>query len=115
MSTITVKNNTIHWEILRGVNAYTVINKSTGWAMYDEIRMDFKPEKDIDSFPMLTLTPGNGMTIDGNKLIISVTKEQATVLRRKQIYADIKCRIGSVVEPPIPFLVPIKDTVTKLP
>jgi hypothetical protein len=114
MSKISIKNKTINWEILRGVNAYMVIKKSTGWAMYDEIRMDFKPEKDINSFPILRINPGNGITIDGVYLIVNLTKNQTTVLKGKLVHADIKLRIGAEVDYSIPYLITIKESVTKL-
>lgn len=114
MSQISLKNNTIHWEIDRNTSAEMAINKSTGWAMFDEIIMDFKPEKDINSFYMLRLSLGNGITIDGTRLIIALTFAQTAVLKGRQIHADIKLRIGAQVIKPIPYLIIVKDTVTKL-
>lgn len=114
MSNIAIKSNTIFWEIDRNTSAQITINKADGWAMYDEIIMDFKAEKDINSFYMLRLTPGSGITIDGIRLIIALTYAQTAVLKGKQIYADIKPRIGNQVITPIPFVIPIKDTVTRI-
>lgn len=114
MSLISIKSNTIYWEIARGTSAEIALNKPDGWDIYDQIVMDLKPEKDIQSFSMLRLTPGAGLLIEGNRLIVSLTYQQTTVLRGKQIHADIKLRIGSEVIPPIPFLITVKDTVTKL-
>lgn len=114
MSQISIKANTIYWDIARGTSAEIALNKPDGWAIYDQIVMDLKPERDINSFSMLRLTPGAGLIIEGNRLIISLTYQQTTTLRAKQVYADIKLRIGSEVIPPIPFVITVKDTVTKL-
>ena len=114
MSQISLKNNTIYWEIDRNTSAEIVINKADGWAMYDEIVMDFKPEKDVQSFYMLRLSAGSGITIDGTRLIVSLTFAQTAVLKGRGIHADIKLPIGTKVIKPIPFLITNKDTVTHL-
>lgn len=115
MSDITVNANTIYWTILRGTSAIKAINKADGWAMYDEIIMDFKLKKDLNYPADLRLTVGDGLVIDGNRLIISVNYEQTGEFRVRNMFADIKLKIGSVVIPPIQFVITITDTVTKVP
>ena len=114
MSKVSIKSNTILWEIDRGTSARLVINKPGGWAMYDEMVMDFKPEKDINEFSMLRKTPGSGMVIDGTLLIIPLGKDQTTSLRPKKIFSDIKLRIGTEVLPPIPVEITFNQTVSKI-
>lgn len=111
---ITTKSGTILWEIQKGTSAELALTKSDGWAMYDEVRMDIKPERDITSFPLLKLTPGSGLTIDGTRLLVSLSYAQTAALRAKMVYADIKLRIGAEVIAPIPIQITLKDTVTKL-
>ena len=115
MGDITVNANTIYWTILRGTSAIMTINKPDGWAMYDEIIMDFKLKKDLNYPADLRLTVGAGLTIDGTRLIISINYEQTGEFRVRNIFADIKLKIGSVVIPPIEFAIAITDTVTKVP
>lgn len=114
MNKVSIKSNTVFWEIDRGTSAEIAINKSDGWAMYDEIVMDFKSEKDINQFSMLRLTPGAGIVIDGTRLIIRLSKDQTTALKAKTIFSDIKLRIGTEVLDPIPFQITINQTVTKI-
>lgn len=83
--------------------------------MYDEIRMDLKTSNDIAAYSSLRLTIGSGLRIDNNRLIISLSYQQTTALPAKQLFADIKLKIGTEVIAPIPFLITITDTVTKLP
>ena len=114
MSQIAVSNNTINWTVSKGTSFEIVINKSTGWAMYDEIKMDFKYLKEVNSPSFLTLTVGGGFVIDGNRLIGSVSYAQSLLFSNEIIHADIKLRIGREVLEPIPFLINVKDTVTHL-
>ena len=114
METINVSQNVIYWEIKRGVSQHTSIYKSDGWGMFDEIVMDFKLKKDINYPAELRLTVGNGITIDGNDLIVSLTYEQTADFRVRNMYADIKLKIGTEVIDPIPYVINIVDTVTKL-
>jgi hypothetical protein len=115
MNAISINANTVSWSILRGVTAETVINKANGWAMYDEIVMDLKLKKDINYPADLQLTIGNGLTINGISLIISISYEQTAELRVRNMFADIKLKIGDIVLTPIPFNISIYDTVTKVP
>jgi hypothetical protein len=115
MSEIAVSSNTVIWNIPKGTSAQISINKSNGWAMYDLIRMDFKNLKEINSPVIFSLTIGNGLTIDGNRLIISLTYQQTSLFVNPIIHADVKLRIGTEVIEPIPFLINITETVTKLP
>lgn len=114
MSKVSINSKGILWEIDRGTSARLVINKPDGWAMYDEIVMDLKAEKDINQYSMLRLTPGSGMTIDGIRLIIPLTKDQTTTLKSKTIFSDIKLRIGTEVVDPIPVQIILNQTVTKI-
>lgn len=115
MSEIAVTNNTIQWAINKGTTSSIAINKSDGWAMYDQIRMEFKELKEVNFPSFLTLTVGAGLTISGNRLIISITYAQSLLFASSVIHADIKLKIGTEVIAPIPFLITITDTVTKLP
>lgn len=114
MSKVSIKSNTILWEIDRGTSARLVINKPDGWAMYDEIVMDFKSEKDINQFSMLRLSLIFGMNIQATLLIIPLSKEQTTTLKGKIIFSDIKLRIGTEVVDPIPVQIILNQTVTKI-
>jgi hypothetical protein len=114
MSRITIKSNIINWEINQGSSADVAINKSDGWTMYDEIVMDFKIGKNINGRSFLRLLPGDGMTIDGNVLLVSLKSDQTRQFPSKIIYADIRLRIGVQILDPIPFILTLKDTVTRL-
>ena len=114
MSKVSIKSNTILWEIDRGTSVRLVINKPDGWAMCDEIVMDFKSKKDINEFSMLRLSLISGMKIEGTRLIIPLSKEQTTALRGQTIFSDIKQRIGTEVLDPIPVQINMNQTVTKL-
>jgi hypothetical protein len=111
---ITTKSGMILWDIQKGTSAELAISKSDGWDMYDEIRMDIKNDRDILSHAILKLNPGNGITLDSNRLLVSLTYGQTAALRQKVVYADIKLRIGSTVLDPIPIQITLKETVTKL-
>lgn len=115
MSNVSINGNTIYRTILRGTSAEIVINKADGWDMYDEIIMDFKLKKDLNYQSELRLTVGEGIVIDGTHLIISLSYEQTGEFRVRNMFADIKLRIGNIVIPPIPFAITISDTVTKVP
>lgn len=114
MSEISVSQNQILWEIPKGTSASIALNKTDGWAMYDEIKMDFKNTKRIDADPILTLTVGSGLTITGTRLYISLTYGQVAAFKNTTIHADVKLRIGTDVIDPIPFLITIPETVTKI-
>jgi len=114
MGRITIKSNIINWEISQGSSADIAINKTDGWAIYDQIVMDFKIAKNINSRSLLRLIPGKGITIIDNILTISLTSEQTTGFYSNIIHADIRLGIGNQVLDPIPFLITLKDTVTKL-
>lgn len=112
---VSINANIISWPILRGTTSSIVINKTDGWAMYDEILMDFKLKKDLNYPADLRLTVGEGLVIDGTRLIASLSYEQTGQFRVRNMFADIKLKIGNVVIPPIPFVIIINDTVTKVP
>jgi hypothetical protein len=115
MSNVSINGNTIYWTILRGTSAQIPLTKSDGWAMYDEIIMDFKLKKDLKYPSELRLTVGEGIIIDGTHLIVSLSYEQTGEFRVRNMFADIKLRIGNIVIPPIPFAITITDTVTEVP
>ena len=112
--TISEDKTTILWEIEKGVSESFVINKSDGWAMYDEIQMDFKYVKLINSPAFLSLSLGNGLTRDGTRLIGSLTDDQTASFQIQTIQSDIKTKIGSTIGKPIPVIVTVKETVTKI-
>lgn len=112
--TINDKKDTILWEIEKGVSESFVINKSDGWAMYDEIQMDFKYVKLINSPAFLSLSLGNGLTRDGIRLIGSLTYDQTASFQIQTIQSDIKGKIGSIVGKSIPVIINVKETVTKI-
>lgn len=114
MSLITISNNTILWTIEKGVSEQLVINKSDGWAMYDEIQMDFKYVKLINSPAFLSLSLGSGMTIDGIRLIASLTPEQTAAFQIKKVVSDIKTKTGDVIGKLVPVIVNVNETVTKI-
>ena len=113
MGRITSKDNTLYWTIQRNVTETVTIIKSNGW-LYDEILMDFKQDKDINDFAIKSLTVGNGLTVNGNNLTITLSYEETTLLNQTRLYADIKLRLGSSVIPPIPMIITINQTVTKV-
>lgn len=111
---ISTKKGILYWTIQKGVTSPVTIIKSDGWDAYDEILMEFKQEKELSTYPILTLSVGDGLTIDGNNLLINLTYEQTASIEQCQLFADIKLKIGNVVIPPIPFVVTIEETVTNI-
>lgn len=111
---ISAKKGVLYWTIEKGVTASVTIIKNDGWDAYDEILMEFKQEKELSTYPILTLSVGDGLIVDGNNLYINLTYEQTASIEQCQLFADIKLKIGDVVLPPIPFVGIILETITNI-
>lgn len=111
---ISVKRGVLYWSIQKGVTSSIVIIKNDGWDSYDEILMDFKQEKELSTYPILTLSVGEGLTVDNKNLFINLTAPQTALIEQSQLFADIKLKTGDVVLPPIPFVVPLEETITNI-
>lgn len=111
---ISTKKGILYWTVQKGVTVSVVIIKNDGWDMYDEILMEFKQDKELSTYPIITLSVGDGLIVDGNNLLINLTYEQTASIEQCQLFSDIKLRSGSIVIPPIPFVVNIVETVTNI-
>lgn len=111
---ISTKKGILYWTIQKGVTAAVTIIKADGWAMYDEILMEFKQDNELSTYPILTLSEGEGLVVDGDNLIINLTYSQTALIKQNRLFSDIKLKIGSVVIAPIPFVVTIAETVTNI-
>ena len=113
MGKVVSKDGVLHWFIQNGVTETLVISKPDGW-VYDEILMDFKQDKNINASSIKSLTVNDGITISGTELAIELTYTETTTLDQTKLFSDIKLRTGTIVLPPIPLIIIINQTVTKV-
>ena len=114
MPNVTIKNNTVVWTISRGVSESLTINSSAGWAQYDLIVLDLKVNKALEEYPLLRLTVGKGLTISGDLLIINISYQTSSALPAGLLNADIKLKLAGIVLPPVPIILQVQNTVSKV-
>lgn len=113
MSKVVLRKNILEWSFDRGQTASLFLINEEGWD-YDEVKMEIKTRREIKDSPMITLTEGNGITIEGDRMTCRLSSEQTKSLPSSRASADIKIRKAQTVFPAIPIAIIINPTVTDL-
>jgi|GEM_PF-2131077 len=91
-----IKNNILHKPILKGYPFEIKLRGPAGYmALFTTIRADFKSSKTLDSPTVLSYSLGAGIAVDGNDMILTITKEVTANIRQGFLLADIKAAVGS--------------------
>jgi hypothetical protein len=112
MSTVAFKSGIIYWTFSRGDDTDIAITNPQGWDDYQSIQLDIKTRRDIRDKAILSLSPGNGLSISGNQLLIALTSQQTAQLNSPHFAADLRLRIQGKVLPPVPFILNVTQAVT---
>lgn len=108
----TVENNKIIHTIKKGKSS-TITIRGADWNLFDNIRVQVKSINKIEAPAILDMSIGEGVSIDGENLMIQIDGKDSLKFNSDRLYFDVKMILDDkIVEPIIPGEIITNQTVT---